>query len=480
MARTLSLLLALTLAACNPSSTPPATLLPASPTALPPLPSPTLPPAPILIETSQPTPSLSRPAQPQIGLNFLSFYLSERQRGAVDTQTPFRQPDWIFADFRVLGIQAYRQFIMADLFWDIVEPQPGRFHFDQADAVIPNAEFEPIVTLFALQYASPTPPWETSPARFQKALGPEARAYLEQVIARYGAYLRYWEIGNEMDHWRAADPGAGAPPAGERLPLAPPDGFSPQEQGVFLAEAAAFIRARDPDAVIVLPGMSAPDRQLLNTWLAGVLEGGGTDWFDVVNYHYYGSWQGYCRQRQEMQAFLDQRGIGDKPVWLTETGATEDSSLKTRTDYPNSPQAQAADVFRRIVPAYALGDDLVLWHTYLDSPDLPGNDWRGYGIREPQSEAKLSYYALRLLIQELIPFIQAESLSCEPRGLNAFRFVRADGQERYIVWGSGSYLVPAGMSQMTGVVPDRQGNVAWRNVSAGEQIRLTEEPVILK
>ncbi len=178
--------------------------------------------------TSQP--ALSRPAQPQIGVNFVAFYISEAQRGAVDTQIPFRQPDWIFNDFRALGVQAYRQLTLADLFWDVVEPSSGRFHFDQADTVIPNAEFEPIVTLFALQYASPTPPWETSPTRFQKTLGPEARAYLEQVIARYGQVVRYWEIGNEMDHWRAADPGAGLPSGAERIPLAPQMDSAPRNR----------------------------------------------------------------------------------------------------------------------------------------------------------------------------------------------------------------------------------------------------------
>ncbi len=226
--------------------------------------------------------------------------------------------------------------------------------------------------------------------------------------------------------------------------------------------------------------MSAPDKQLLNTWLAGVLKGGGTDWFDVVNYHYYGPWEGYCRQRQEMQAFLNQNGLGGKPVWLTETGVTADPSLKIRTDYPNSPQEQAADVFRRIVPAYALGDDLVLWHTYLDIANLSGNDWRGYGVREPQSMAKLSYYALRLLIEELIPFTQAEALSCDPRGLNAFHFTRPDGQERYVLWGSGSYAVPAGISQAASVVPDAQGNFTWRSVTPGESLRLTKQPLLLK
>lgn len=425
-------------------------------------------------------PALARPQRIQIGLNFIRFYVDDSRRGAIDTRTPYLQPNWIFDDFRALGIHAFRQSPLADLFWDVVEPQPGQWHFTEADAVLTVSDFEPIATLFAMQYASPTPPWERDPARFQKTLGPEARAYLEQVIARYGPYIRYWEIGNEMDHWRAADPGQTPPAGAERLPLAPPDGFSPQEQGAFLAQAAAFIRERDPDAVIVLPGLSAPAGYPLDVWFEGVLQGGGSDWFDVVNYHYYGNWQGYCRQRETLQAFLERRGLTDKSVWMTESGATRDPALTLRTNYPNSPQTQAAEVFRRLAPAYALDDDLVMWHTYIDSPDLPGNNWRGYGIRNHGGEAQPAYNALQLFIQELIPFEQAEVVSCDGRGANVFRFARQDGQERYVVWGTGQFTIPKGISEWVSVVPDGQGSYAWQPAAPGRSIRLSEIPLLLR
>ncbi len=142
----------------------------------------------------------------------------------LDTHTPYLQPDWIFADFRALGVQAYRQLTMADRWWGIIQPGPGAWNFAQADAVVPNADFEPIVTLFGLQYASPTclgrPPPTVSSARSDPK-----RAYLEAVIERYGPYVRYWEIGNEMDHWRAAGPGSDRRPRISRP--RPRDGFSP-------------------------------------------------------------------------------------------------------------------------------------------------------------------------------------------------------------------------------------------------------------
>ena len=65
-------------------------------------------------------------------------------------------------------------------------------------------------------------------------------------------------------------------------PSYPLDGFTPQEQGAFLAQAAALVRQLDPDAVIVLPGTAGISDYHLDTWFPGVIQGGGTDWFDVV------------------------------------------------------------------------------------------------------------------------------------------------------------------------------------------------------
>jgi DNA-binding beta-propeller fold protein YncE len=415
---------------------------------------------------------------PQIGLNFIRFFWAPP--GEPDLTTPYVQPGWIFNDFAELGIHTFRQFIWADLLWNIVEPQDDEWNFDQADAVIANPDFEPIVTLFRLQYASATPPWAADPSEFRKTLGPEAMDYLETIIERYGPYVKYWEIGNEMDHWRAADPDAVNPNPPNLPPSYPLDGFSPQEQGVFLAQVAAFIRERDPDAVIIMPGMGGLDDYTLNTWFAGVIEGGGTDWFDVVNYHYYPGWQVYGRRRQDLQAFLEEHDIAGKPVWLTETGSTASPTLTIRTDYPNSPESQAADVFRRLIQAYGYGDSLAIWHTYIGSPDTPGNDWRLYGIRTDTAEAQPSYYTFKLLTTELIPFASVEILSNVPAGENSFRITTEAGDVKYVAWGSGNFTVPAGVTQMASVIPNADGSFTWQAVGAGDVVTLAPEPVLLK
>ena len=120
---------------------------------------------------------------------------------------------------------------------------------------------EPIVTLFALQYASPTSPHSNE---FEAVLGVDALEYLEAMLERYDDKVTYWEIGNEMNHWSMLDsehePVQGLVASDsieDFLNAQPQEGdFNPEDQGRFLREVAEFVRAKDPDAVIVLPGLS--------------------------------------------------------------------------------------------------------------------------------------------------------------------------------------------------------------------------------
>ena len=471
----------------QPPNAQPTLAKPAPPTpAKPPLPTPTAKAAPAqptaTVSTAQPTASaaLQRPENLQIGLNFILFFWSQRP-DALDFTTSYLQPEAMFKDMKALGAQAYRQFVKADLMWDVVEPQDNQWNFAQADAVIPNPEFEPIVALFRMQYASPTPPWATSPEQFQKTLGPEAIDYLKTVVQRYAPYVKYWEVGNEMSYWRAADPdGQDNPDLGEALPPAyPRDGFSPREQGVFLAQAAAVIRQYDPDAVIVVPAIPSLSDYDRETWLPGMLEGGGKDWFDIFNYHDYGGWEQFTLNRPKLQQTLVKLGLDQKPVWNTETGSTSSATLTLRTDYPNSPETQAADVFRRIVQAWGHGDAFVVWHTYITSNDT-GGIWPAYGLRTQKGQAQPAYAAFQLLTSELVPFATVEQLSSDARGVCAYKITTDAGAVKYVVWGTGRYTLPVGVTQQTSVIPAGDGSYAWQPAQAGQAVTLSPNPILIK
>lgn len=427
---------------------------------------------------------------PQLGVNFIRYFwgddsdIPEAARKSVaamslDRETAYVQPEAIWADFERLGVQAQRHLVKADLGWNTIEPKNDSWNFTAADEVIKSSGIATVVTLFSLQYASPTPPW-AKPGAFQKTLGPEAKDYLDHVIDRYGSTVTYWEIGNEMDHWRSEDPGAELPKGakGDARPrVVPSDGFSPEEQGRFFAEVAAYVRSRDADAVIVLPGMSTLNEYTLDTWFAGVISGGGTNAFDIIGYHAYQPWDKAIEARKELDSFVVANNLQDKPVWMTETGSTSDQKLKTRTNYPNSESSQAADVFRRIVPAYAAGDALALWHTYVGSPEEPGNTWGGYGLLTDTGERKMAYWSFWLLAKNVIPFESITRLESDPEQF-VYSIKRTDGTTAYVAWGKGSYAFSDAGKITNVIASDDSGTFSWQTIGPDEKVALTEVPVL--
>ena len=153
--------------------------------------------------------------------------------------------------------------------------------------------------------------------------------------------------------------------------------------------------------------------------------------------------------------------------------------MKVRTNYPNSDESQCADVFRRIIQGYAFGDEFVAWHTYIGSTG-EGNDWRDYGLRNPDGSFKPSYYCFRLLVEELIPFETVEMISGMPEFTNLYLITTRGGVRKYVVWGRGTFEMPTGMRELTSVFPNDDGSFDWEDVREGTILELFDLPVLLR
>ncbi len=395
--------------------------------------------------TAAPTTEHDLLSNAHIGVNFLIFPSSTiratpRAISATDTA----------ADLATLHAEVSRQLTNGDALWNSVESREDVWNWTTTDAAIDalTKTGEPIVDLFAMQYASPNAPWKLS-GTFEKTMTPEAETYIRTVVRRYKDRVTYWEIGNEMDHWRAADPGSVTPKnlsADSKLPkLLPTDGYSPEEQGAFFAAAAAIIREEDPNAVMVMPGMSAADSYQTGTWLPGFVQGAGTDAFDVVNYHDYKSWDGMQSRLAALQTEMQTLGISEKSLWLTETGSTADATLTQRTNYPNSTTSQAADVIRRVLVVLSNSVNVAIWHTYFSSPSENGtNAWRAYGLRNENGDHYPSYDAYTAL-GESFPATSVTNISTTP-GTYIMKITPVSGNTAYAVWGSGAWTIPDGIT----------------------------------
>lgn len=415
----------------------------------------------------------------------------------------------VLDELAFLGVPAAAISGAADLTWASVEPRRGEWDFAAADAVFKRGGFEPVVTLFAKDFASPTPPWVTSGARFQKFMNDDAYDYVRAVVGRYKNQVRYWIIGGGMESWAAADPVAEFKSRIKLPENAPPGGYAVADQAVFLRDAARAVREADPDAVIILPPLSGLGERSL-TWLGTVVAATANVWFDVVSYRFTGRWESYERARERLSGFLIHNNMIEKKSWLVGTGTSSDAANVKATNYPNSPQVQAADVFRRLTMAYAGGDAMVLWEMYRDphAGDSDATARSGFGLKDAAGMPKPAYHVLRLFAHELVPFskitrvpyagppsagdvIVSNSLgetsqNAIPIGtdpaIHDYRIDASDGSVKHVVWGAGSYGVPDGMTQMAFVIADAKGNVAWRPVKPGDDIVIVDgdAPLLLK
>lgn len=423
---------------------------------------------------------LSRPDMPQIGLNKIQIGLGATTAGDWTTAPAQFQPDNIFADFSDLGVQIYRQMTRGDLVWSSIELTEGNFTDSDSHNVLQKATIEPTATLFELQYASPTPPWCVAGEPFQKTMGAEAYTYLDHIMADYSTYVSSYEIGNEMYHWVAVSGSGGGSSGASELPdCVPTDGYSAAEQAVFIEEASRYMQDGDPDAIITLASVNT-DSEASNTWLEDVITAAGdTDWFDIVSYHSYDNWQRAYNTRDNLGTLMESLGIDDKLVKLTEMGSTSDADYTDRTNYPNSDQTQCADLFRLALIGWGEGDASAIWHTYLPSSSSPtGGDFQGFELEEYDGTYKPGAYALQLMTDNIIPFKQVTNIS---RGTAyIYKITTTDPATRYVVWGSGTYSTPSGVTEYTSVYPNSDGTYDWTAVSTGTSVTLSDIPILFR
>ena len=214
-------------------------------------------------------------------------------------------------------------------------------------------------------------------------------------------------------------------------------------------------------------------------WLQDVLGAAGdTDWFDIISYHSYDSWNRAYVTRENLQEWLDEAGVSNKLVRLTETGSTSDADYTDRTDYPNSHESQCSDVFRLPLIAWSHGDATVLWHTYMPLTDQPGGEFQGYELVEYDGTWKPGAYAFQLLTENLIPFNQVTDYSAPP--MYRVHVLTADREDRYVFWGQGEIEVPSGVTEYTSVYPEDGMNFEWIPVAEGDLLTLGETPILLR
>lgn len=298
---------------------------------------------------------------------------------------------------RTLGLGVVRQ----RLAWHEIEPQPGVYHWEKWDRILPIVQAEGL-TLIAVLDTSPAwarPTWEADnpwapPTRLE-----DYACFAGALAARYGAYIQayqVWDQPNIHPHW-----GQG--------PIAP-DAYVEM-----LRLTSAAIRQQDPTALIVAgglaPNVESGGRNMSDAlFLREIYRRGAGAHFDVLGVKAYGFWSGpYDRRVDEsvlnwsrvilLRQEMVRRGEEHKPIWAMEAGWNALPS-----DWQGDPSPTGSDTpfvqSERLLSALDRTQQEWPWLGLLClqqlQPAAPSTDpvW-GYALLDAQGQPGPLYDALR-------------------------------------------------------------------------------------
>ncbi len=306
--------------------------------------------------------------------------------GVVITNTGTSHP----GDLRALGTHWVRVFAS----WPDLEPQPGAlstnwlYYYSQFFRSLPKGT-KVIVDVVD------TPQWETgsSDPHTPPANPQDYAAFVGALAHQWAGQVAAYELWNEEDN---ASWWVGAP--------------NPAAYAALLKATYPFVKGADPNATVVLGGLTGNDYQFLE----GVYAAGGKGSFDAVGVHTDtacnvappGSFLRLADGRIMPDSFLAYREVhavmlanGDpKPIWMTElswrtTGATCDEGAWAGQKPEGVSDAQQAEYLQQAYHCLAQDSyvQVALWFQFQDEGPVVSGLLRADGSRKPAFAAMHDY-----------------------------------------------------------------------------------------
>lgn len=233
--------------------------------------------------------------------------------------------------------------------WPDLEPQKDRWNFSLLDKYVSWADQHHTEILMILTF---TPRWASSspdaPSDFPNSPGyagiprdmNDWRTFVQTVATRYKGHIHLYEIWNEPDR--------------------PRDWVGDTDTMISMVrDAAQILKQIDPSITVLSPCPTYPNGL---KWLNGFLQKGGSQYVDVIAYHFYVA-KGAPPENvipliQQVRGMMQKYGVGDKPLWNTEAGYLGDTFLPD--------DQQAAYVARFYILNWAAGIPRYYWYAWED------------------------------------------------------------------------------------------------------------------
>jgi len=357
--------------------------------------------------------------------------------------------------------------------WQAIEPEKGKYDFSFMDKVVRHFQDEGVCLLITIEpfanwdqdkchgdeYWSRMPlPGGEAEVKVGKPCNMDAyREFLRKLVERYDGDsvddmpglkypIKYWEIMNE--------PGMqGKDPWDLKFFLG-----TPQEYLEILKVSYETIKEVDPEAKVVMGGMSAMMDKFVEFWEPII--GEAANYFDIANIHTIDT----NEEREDLyvlkfKRFLEEHGVKNKPIWITEVqyGSLEEP--------PEDISSIDKLLVRSSVFSVALGAEKLFyidnWLQY----------WKSYSTQKAYETLvnKLSYFdSVEVLRQEY-----RETFEGAKTEVGQYKFTVGD-KVIYVLWGNAP--LPEEIKGKVKVT-DIYGN---EKVMDASEIELSDSPVYVE
>jgi hypothetical protein len=350
--------------------------------------------------------------------------------------------------------------------WPNLEPKKGRWKFATLDKYVAVATLAKVDVLLPLGlspvWASARPSEASSykPGNAAEPLSMEDwRNYVRTVATRYKGRVHAYELWNEVNL----------------------KGFysGSSEKLIQIARIAyETLKEIDPDVIVVSPSVTGEGRN--PEWLNNYLAMGGGQYADVIAYHFYvpqKSPEAMLPVIRQVQQIMRSHGLGNKPLWNTETGwRIETKTMTPRIGAAGSDwldlddRESAAYVARALILGWSAGLSRFYWYAW-DNFDM--------GLINPSDRSiKPAGYAYA----KTVAWMEGAVFSgcVETSGLWTCELSDVQGQPAHIVWReSGSdqdWMVPFSWGAKEAELLDGQTLILSPGV---DTIALGESPVLI-
>lgn len=285
--------------------------------------------------------------------------------------------------------------------------------------------------------------------------------YMYTMVSRYKGQVASWQVWNEPDF------PSGQTTAGYYGTNGAPRYWNGtvQEYVRLLKVAHTIVKGIDPAARVALGGLG------YENYLAAIIDNGGAPYFDIMDFHAYGSdkttangvlntsW-GFLGRYQAMKNVLAAKGVTGKTFAVSETGMTADK-----------PEEQAGYAMKVLAAGQGLGDvELVQWAVFTN----PGHLNIGVIDKATLSVKTKGYHAYAFASRQLAGARPAGAVT--DAGAQGWKFVRPDGKAQWAVWSKSTAAATVNLPSMSGRVLDKYG--ATRMTSfAGGSLSVSSDPV---